>query len=188
MSQPELLKQVIEILKALTIDFMVTGSVVSGIQGEPRTTHDVDLIVALDEQSARRLFEAFSPREFYLTEQAIHDALKHGTMFNLLDLTRGDKVDFWILTDEPFDQSRFLRRRTAEALGIRFPISSPEDTILQKLRWAAMSGGSEKHFQDALRVYEVQRNRLDMAYIDDWAERLGVVDAWRHVRSEADPL
>ena len=28
-------------------------------------------------------------------------------MFNLLALTEGDKVDFWILTEEPFDRSRF---------------------------------------------------------------------------------
>jgi hypothetical protein len=188
MSQPELLRQIVAILESLGIDFMVTGSVVSGIQGEPRTTHDVDLIVALDEKSAQRLFGAFSPSEFFLTEQAIHEALKHGTMFNLLDLTRGDKVDFWILTDEPFDQSRFLRKQTAEVLGIRFPISSPEDTILQKLRWAALSGGSEKHFRDALRVYEVQHGRLDQAYLDDWAERLGVVDNWRRLQSEAEPF
>jgi len=34
-------------------------------------------------------------------------------------------------------------------------VSSPEDTILAKLRWANLSGGSEKQFIDALRVYEV---------------------------------
>jgi hypothetical protein len=28
-------------------------------------------------------------------------------------------------------------------------------TILMKLRWAALSGGSERQFTDALRVYEV---------------------------------
>ena len=28
-------------------------------------------------------------------------------MFNLIDLKEGDKVDFWLLTNETFDKSRF---------------------------------------------------------------------------------
>jgi hypothetical protein len=42
----------------------------------------------------------------------------------------GDKVDFWMLTEDPFDRSRFARRYYEEVLGIRFAVSSPEDTIL----------------------------------------------------------
>lgn len=38
-----------------------------------------------------------------------------------------------------------------------------------KLKWARMSGGSEKQFIDALRVYEVQHGLLDQSYLDAWA-------------------
>jgi hypothetical protein len=41
-------------------------------------------------------------------------------------------------------------------------VSSPEDTILAKLRWADISGGSEKQFTDALRVFEVQQGNVDI--------------------------
>lgn len=36
--------------------------------------------------------------------------------------------------------------------------------ILMKLRRSKMSGGSEKQFVDALRVYEVQHEKLDHVY------------------------
>jgi hypothetical protein len=45
MSQQELLKRVIEILDARKIAYMVTGSVTSSLQGEPRSTHDIDLVI-----------------------------------------------------------------------------------------------------------------------------------------------
>lgn len=86
-------------------------------------------------------------------------------MFNLIDVKSGDKADFWILTDEPFDRSRFARKYEENVLGMTLKVSSPEDTILAKLRWAALSGGSEKQFIDALRVYEVQSGKLDMEYL-----------------------
>ncbi len=40
-------------------------------------------------------------------------------------------------------------------------------TILAKLRWAKLSGGSEKQFTDALRVFEVQAGELDLDYLED---------------------
>ncbi len=188
MSQQELLKHVVQVLDDLKIEFMVTGSVVSSLQGEPRSTHDIDLVVDMNADSTNALFAAFPINDFYLSEQAIKDALTHRTMFNLLDLTQGDKVDFWILTDEPFDQSRFHRKRFVEVLGLRFAISTPEDTILMKLRWAELSGGSLRQFNDALGVYELQRENLDVDYLTDWAKRLGIEASWSLLLAVATPI
>lgn len=106
-------------------------------------------------------------------------------MFNLLSVQDGDKVDFWLLTDEPFDRSRFSRRTATTVFGAELSVSTPEDTILAKLQWANLSGGSEKHFLDALRVYEVQHPTLDEAYLDLWAHRLGATSLLSRLRSEA---
>jgi hypothetical protein len=90
-----------------------------------------------------------------------------------------------MLTDEPFDQSRFARRITLDVFGTRMTVSSPEDTILQKLAWAAKSGGSERQFRDAVGVYEVQAGVLDEPYLDQWADVLDVVELLREVRAAA---
>jgi hypothetical protein len=64
-------------------------------------------------------------------------------------------------------------------------VSSPEDTILQKLRWAAASGGSERQIRDAVSVYELQWGVLDEAYLDAWAAALGVTELLDTVRGAA---
>src|ERR1019366_10722605 len=118
-------------------------SYASSLQGEPRLTHDVDLVVAIAPAAVRSLILAFPPPNYYLDETAVAEAIERKTQFNLLDVVGGDKVDFWMLTDDPFDQSRFARRYIEEFEGQRLHVSRPEDTILMQLRWAELSGASE---------------------------------------------
>jgi hypothetical protein len=191
MSQQELLKLVIARLDQAGIEYMLTGSLASSLQGEPRATHDIDLVVAIRTapgDAAQMLMAAFPEPQFYLDEEAVRSAVGAMSMFNLIDTREGDKVDFWLLTADAFDQARFARRTVEDFEGMRLHVSRPEDTILMKLNWAQMSGGSEKQFVDALRVYEVQHGVLDQAYLDAWAMRLGVAELLTNLRSEAEPM
>jgi hypothetical protein len=139
-------------------------------------------------RQVEELTSRFPGPRYYLSEAAAREAIEAGGMFNLLEAAEGDKVDFWMLTDDAFDQSRFGRRYVEEVLGLRLNVSRPEDTILQKLRWSLASGGGEQAFTDALRVYEVQQETLDLTYLDAWAERIGVVDLLERIKREAEPL
>jgi len=186
MSQSELLKKVVAVLEATNTPYMLTGSYASSLQGEPRLTHDVDLVVAITPSAVRSLLLAFPAPDYYLDETSIADAIARKSQFNLLDVVGGDKVDFWMLTDDPFDQSRFARRYVEAFEGQQLHVSRPEDTILMKLRWADMSGGSEKQFGDALSVYELQLPSLDLAYIERWARALKLTDFWERLKREAD--
>lgn len=188
MSQQELLKRVVAVLEEAGVPYMATGSIVSSLQGEPRSTHDIDLVVAITPAAVPAFLRAFPPPDFYLDELSANEAIRRRDMFNLLDVTGGDKVDFWLLKDEPFDRECFDRREAVDAAGTRLMVSRPEDTILQKLRWARMCGGSEKQFTDALRVYEVQFGRLDAGYMNRWATELGIDSLWQRLRAEAIPL
>lgn len=185
MSQQELLKKVIQILDENGIEYMITSSVVSSLHGEPRSTHDVDLVVAIQKSVIKKLIETFPPPNFYLNEESILEAIDAKSMFNLTDLNTGDKIDFWMLTDEPFDQSRFSRKYVEKFMSIEMYISTPEDTILAKLRWAKLSGGSEKQFIDALRVYEVQYKKLDLNYLEHWVKKLDVELLWKKLIDES---
>ena len=158
----------------------------SSLQGEPRSTHDIDLVVDIKESAVKHLTAAFPLPDYYLDEDLVREAIQNRSMFNLMDVNEGDKVDFWMVTDDPFDRSRFSRKQIETVLGVRMAVSSPEDTILAKLRWAELSGGSEKQFTDALGVYEVQAGDLDVDYLETWAERLGVTALWDRLKTEAD--
>ena len=92
------------------------------------------------------------------------------------------------MTGDPFDQSRFERKYKESVFGYTMNVSSPEDTILAKLRWAKLSGGSEKQFTDALRVYEVQYENLDSGYLEAWARKLQVKELWEELKRSANPI
>lgn len=151
MSQSELLKTVVSVLGDIGIDHMVSGSIPSSLQGEPR-------------------------------------AIKNKSVFNLIDTKSGDKIDFWMLTDSVFDKSRFSRKYAEAFAGIHINVSSPEDTILAKLKWAQESGGSEKQFTDAIRVFEVQYDKLDLDYLREWAKKLSVEPLLREIEEKAEGI
>lgn len=188
MSQQGLLKRVVETLDEQAIPYMVSGSIVSSLQGEPRATHDVDLVIDITPSSAHRLARALDDPKLYLDEDAAVSAIARCKMFNLIDASSGDKIDFWPLTDSPFDRSRFSRRITANVFGLQLMVSTPEDTILKKLEWARQCGGSEKQFIDALRVYEVQAGTLDEDYMRRWALELGIADLLDQVFEQAERI
>jgi hypothetical protein len=191
MSQQELLRKVVGVLEASKTPYMVTGSFVSSVQGEPRSSHDIDLIVSLGDEGVEALLIEFPPPAYYLDSASIAAARSSGEkfrQFNLLDVEQGDKVDFWLLSDDPYDQARFARRYVDELDGIHAAISRPEDTILMKLVWSNLSGGSSKQLGDALRVYEVQHSRLDLNYLQNWAKDLQVESLLGELKSQARVL
>mgnify|MGYP006301373901 CR=1 FL=1 len=121
-----------------------------------------------------------------MDEDGIIEAINQQSMFNLIDVNEGDKVDFWILKDEPFDNSRFSRKYKEKILDMNINLSSAEDTILAKLKWAKLSGGSEKQFMDALRIYEVQAKKLSQDYLDKWAKFLKIEKLLEELKAKAE--
>lgn len=186
MSQQELLMTLARTLRDLRIPFMLTGSFAAALQGHPRATHDVDLVVELSGAQVGPLLRAFGPPRYYLDEHAVKDAMARQGMFNLLDTETGDKVDFWMLTDSAFDAARFARRKHVDFHGVSLDVSTPEDTILQKLAWSREIGGSEKQFADAVGVARFHVGLLDERYMARWATALGVEELWERAQASID--
>jgi len=185
MSQQELLAYVLRVLDSQGIEYMLTGSIASSFYGEPRATHDIDIVVNIQKSQVGSLVAAFPQPDYYLAKESIIEAIDSSDMFNLIDVKTGGKVDFWILTDDPFDQSRFTRKLKEKVLGQEVWISSPEDTILMKLKWAKLAGNSEKQMLDAIRIYEIQFPILEMSYIERWAKQLNILTLWQKLKETA---
>ena len=186
MLEQELLVRTVRVMDRHNIDYMLTGSYASSLQGHPRSTHDIDIVVKVSTTQVHELIAAFPPPKYYLEEMSAIEAIEHKDMFNVVEIDSGNKIDFWLLTDSPFDRSRFSRRNAETFMGQQIFVSSPEDTILAKLKWAKLSGGSQKQFTDALRVYEVQYGRLDVDYLERWVEKLDIKTLWKQLTDEAE--
>ena len=69
MSQQELLKRVIQALNQVEIQDMITGSVVSSLQDEPRSTHDINMVIAVEFLHSARHIEILF---FFLEEEPLN--------------------------------------------------------------------------------------------------------------------
>lgn len=182
----DILRDVASILDSLGIRYVVGGSIASSVHGEARYTRDVDLIVELSQDRVEPLAKALEPR-FYVSRDAMREALRARDSFNAIEPESGFKVDFFILGRGAFDLEEFRRgiRETAPPPG-QTPIvyKTPEDTILRKLQWyRAGREVSDQQWNDVLGVLATCRGRLDNAYLDRWAAELDVTDLLAKARA-----
>jgi len=177
----DLLRRVVQVFERLGIFYFVTGSIATISYGEPRTTNHVDIVAAIQESHIRPLCEAFQLPEFYLSEEALRDAIQTHFQCNILHQPSGLKVDVILLGDAEFDRNmarRVLRLNLAEDLDAA--MIAPEDIILNKLLFYR-DGESDKHLRDIAGVLRVRGVDVDRAYVVAWADKMGVRNIWEAV-------
>lgn len=181
MEQDEMLEQLVETCNRLKLKYFVTGSMASMSYGEVRFTNDIDVVIDFRHGEVRAFLDAFPADRFYFSEEAARAAISSGGQFNINDPETGVKIDVLIPTDSAFDENRFRRVvEDTQASGLVVRFASPEDVILMKLVYYE-EGASEKHIRDITSMLRTQGDAIDRAYIQQWADRLGVGDAWRVV-------
>jgi hypothetical protein len=112
------------------------------------------------------------------------DAARRQSMFNIIDLESGWKVDIILRKGRAFSKAEFARRQQVEVDGTLVWLATPEDVILSKLEWAKATG-SERQIRDAAGIVEVQGDALDRAWLRHWATALDVGELLRRVLPEA---
>lgn len=170
----EFVRRVIDGLEAVKVPYMVVGSLASSAHGKVRGTNDVDVVIAIKADELPALIREFE-KDLYADLNMALEALRHETLFNFVDFSRGLKVDLIPLKQHPFDRMQFSRRRLAKISTSQAWTASPEDTLLSKLRWAKL-GDSERQYWDAVGIAGVQENTLDIPYLRKWAVELNVKD------------
>jgi hypothetical protein len=172
-------RKLASVFNALDIPYYVAGSVASSLQGEIRYTEDLDVVIQIQKDQADQLIQSLSD-EFYISESAVNDAISQRSFsFNIVHFETTEKADLFVMRQDPFSRSKMSRRQVYSTVNLdtgettEFYISTPEDTILQKLVWFRMTAReSQKQWRDVLGVLKLQTERLDFAYMHDWAATL----------------
>lgn len=175
------LSRIVEHLEQAGVLFMVAGSFASTYHGIPRTTNDIDIVIAPTEETLRSFLQRLPEQDYYVDHDAAIDALRRRTQFNVIDMETGWKVDMIVRKGRAFSQEEFRRRIEARLFDVPVYMATAEDTILSKLEWSLLGGGSERQIQDAQGVVTVKADQLDRAYLERWAAALGVEDLWRRL-------
>lgn len=180
---------ILEVLDLLEIQYMVVGSVASSVHGMARPTQDIDLAADLRAEQVDD-FAAALKANFYADPEMIKDALARHRSFNLIHYASAFKFDIFPLQKDEYSQTQFGRRGFAETTlldggAIECSIASAEDTVLNKLRWYRAGGEtSERQWNDLRGILQVSGPRLDRAYMNTWALRLGVADLLQQLLDE----
>lgn len=181
---------VTDVLESLNIRYFIGGSVASTIHGVARTTLVSDLVAEIQLPHVPLLVQRLRD-EFYLSMEAIFDAIEQRSSFNLVHLESMFKVDIFIAKDRPFEQAQLENRQayliTTDPERSAY-VASAEDTILAKLEWYRLGGEiSDRQWQDVIGILRVQGDRLDVSYLREVATELKVLDLLMRAIDDGSP-
>jgi len=160
---------------------MITGSVAVVVYGEPRLTHDVDLVAVLDRAHVLRLPGAFPLSDYYcppLEEIEREAARETGGHFNLVHHETGFKADVYPAGRDPLNAWGLSRTRTLELDGEPIVVAPAEYVIVRKLEYFR-EGRSEKHLRDIRSILEHSPELIQAAELESLIADRGLREVWR---------
>lgn len=110
---------VVELLDRAEIPYMLAGSFASTYHGSPRTTQDIDVVIAPTCPVLDRFVRGLDEEWYSVREVGVDEDWRRRGMFNVLLLDSGWKVDLILRKDRPFSRSEFERRIRVDLAGGR---------------------------------------------------------------------
>ena len=124
---------IVKVFDRLQIPYLVGGSLASSLHGIPRATQDVDMVAGLEPQHITPLVKALEAA-FYIDADMIHEAIQHGSSFNVIHLDTMFKIDIFVLQDDPASREEMTRRelyKVSEESEQGLFLATAEDIILR---------------------------------------------------------
>jgi hypothetical protein len=185
MPEPDLIELFVHPLEHCGIRYLISGSVAAMLYGEPRVTHDVDLIVFFRSDDILRLSRLYPAPEFYLpsadviTAEMAREARGH---FNIIHPESGLKADFYLAKRDELHAWAFRNMKSYPVAGKIIRLAPPEYVIVRKLEYFR-EGGSEKHLRDIRSMLAISEGQIDRAQLNEWIVRRELQNQWQLVGS-----
>lgn len=184
MSATQVLLSLTAALEKSGIGYMLTGSFASAYYGASRSTQDIDFVIEASPEQLRAFLEDLGGTHYYADLDAAIQALHKRSLFNVIELSSGWKVDLIILKARPFSKEEFSRRKRIDLNDVPLFVASAEDIIIAKMEWSKMST-SIRQLEDAAAIVRTHGEALDQAYLEKWILALQLQSQWEEVRKLA---
>src|SRR6185437_12140337 len=181
MNPAEIFRQITQALDHAGIPYMLTGSFASNLYGTARATQDIDLVISASPDQIQKALGYLSSKDYYYDLQDAVEASRLKSMFNILDMAGGWKIDLIFMKPGEYHREAFSRRVPSEIDGVPLVTVTAEDLIIAKLDWARM-GESLREIHDVAGVLKLRHDLLDYGYIEKWINELGLACQWAHAR------
>ena len=163
---------------------MLTGSFASAHYGVLRSTQDIDFVIEATSPQLQAFIEAVPSSEYYVELGAALEAHKRQSMFNVIDMATGWKIDLIIRKARAFSQEEFRRRQPVTLHGAALFVATAEDVVIAKLEWAKLAQ-SRRQVEDAAAILSARADVLDRSYLEKWIAELDLERNWDDARRVA---
>lgn len=181
-----ILQPFIQPLEDSRILYFVTGSIAAIFYGEPRLTHDIDIVLHLPTVDVQKFSTLFPLTDFYCPpEEVLHIETRRTPTghFNLIHHTTGFKADIYTDSGDPLHQWAFQNRKHVElSKHLSTWIAPVEYLIIRKLEYFR-EGGSQKHLDDIAKMLPQIGSKLDFAFLDAEIRKRMLTSFWEQVSS-----
>lgn len=174
-----------EKLNTLNIPYMVTGSVAAIVYGEPRLTHDIDLVLTLPSSRVDAFCKLFPQDQFYCPPPEILEAesLKENRGHcNLVHHDSGFKADIFFAGQDSFMNWALEHVNNIVFLSTLLPLAPVEYVIIKKLEYYS-EGQSPKHLADIQAILRHSTDNIDLAFLENTINQQGLTSAWKRCLS-----
>jgi len=172
-------------LNKLDIRYMVTGAVASIIYGEPRLTHDMDLVIELNAAELEDFISAFPSREFYCPPSEVvlvEINRRQRGHFNLIHHQTGFKADIYTCGQDELHKWALANRKSVEFEEAVYWVAPIEYVILRKLEYYR-EGKSQKHMQDIAGMLELSTDQIDFNFLEKKIQEMSLEKEWKQQRN-----
>ena len=164
--------------------YALVGSVASSLQGDPRSTNDVDFVSTLLAEEIPSFVRLLGD-EFDVDEVALAQAIQSGGSWNIYFLPWMIKIDLFAAADSELQRTQLNRAFSMRVGTDGLTVLRPDDLVLSKLLWYRDGGGvSDQQWRDIIGVLRVSRSQMDSDYLNEWARRLGLEALLKRARDE----
>ena len=184
MSAPQVFQRITAALDQAGIAYMLSGSFASAYYGAPRSTQDIDLVIAATPAQLRAFVQSLPSDEYYADLDAALAAHKRQSLFNVIDLATGWKIDLVIRKSRAFSQEEFRGRQLVNLQGLPLYVARAEDVVVSKLEWSKLAQ-SQRHIEDVAGILRIRWESLDRSYLEKWIVELGLEKEWHDARHAA---
>lgn len=163
------LQKIVAVFEQEDIPYMIVGGFALSYYNRFRFTADIDCILQIHPNHIEKIIKHFPDWLVHL--DAFEASARQGILFNFTDFETGVKYDMMLYQDSDYNWKAFERRHKVTFLDIECYIAAPEDLIISKLRWYAISK-SAKQLEDI--KFLLQEPTIDKNYLDTWVHRLKI--------------
>jgi hypothetical protein len=175
------LRTVVEALPHPAPLYCLVGAFAVNAWGRVRSTQDIDLLVLSDEPTRVKVIDSLNARGFQLDiAWAEQNPMAKNRLLRLKHASYpGIPLDLMLSADS-HEESALSRRKPLQLLGVLVWVCGPEDVIMMKLK-----AGRPHDFEDALGILKNPHLALDLDYLWNWSDRLGLQGELHYVLKAA---